>query len=199
MGKRKNFFDQVYSFDKKDCDNYGFIYHPTNYSMVDLRSDYIEQDAFYVGVSKGRADIIANVYKKLNSKGANLQFYISGLESGEKKIDGIHYNEWLNYGQILEMIQHSNCIVEIMDGKQEGVTLRTMEAICYNKKLLTNNQSMKESKYFNTGNIQVFSTPEEIDVNFIMNREKIDYKYEGEFSPIHLLEHINQVEAEKKG
>ena len=196
--KRKGYFDQVYSFDKKDCDKYGFIYHPTNYSMADLSEDSIYQDAFYVGVSKGRADTIGKVFKRLQSEGANALFYISGLESGEKKTEGIHYNEWLSYGQILKLIQHSNCIVEIMDGKQEGVTLRTMEAICYNKKLLTNNQSMKESKYYNTGNIQVFRTPEEINVSFIRNREKVDYKYEGEFSPIHLLEHINQVESEKQ-
>ena len=85
-----------------------------------------------------------------------------------------------------------------MDGKQEGVTLRTMEAICYNKKLLTNNQSMKESKFYKTGNIQVFKTIDEIDADFVMRKDKVDYNYEGEFSPIHLLEHINQVKSEKK-
>lgn len=196
--KRREYFDQVYSFDKKDCEKYGFIYHPTNYSMADLGEDSINQDAFYVGVSKGRADTIGKVFKRLQSEGANALFYISGLESGEKKLEGIRYNEWLNYGQILKYIQHSNCIVEIMDGKQEGVTLRTMEAICYNKRLLTNNQSMKESRYYNTGNIQVFRSPDEIDVNFVMSRDKVDYKYDGEFSPVHLLEHINQTELEKQ-
>ncbi len=196
--KRRKHFDQIYSFDKKDCEKYGFIYHPTNYSMADLSENSIDHDAFYVGVSKGRADTIGKVYKRLYAEEANALFYISGLESGEKRIEGIHYNEWLNYGQILKFIQHCNCIVEIMDGKQEGVTLRTMEAICYNKKLLTNNQSMKESKYYKTGNIQVFRTPEEIDVSFVKNRSKVDYKYEGEFSPIHLLEHINQVQSEKQ-
>ena len=189
--KRKDYFDQIYSFDKKDCDKYGFIYHPTNYSMTHMCNDSINQDVFYVGVSKGRANTIGKVYERLRSEKANALFYISRLESGEKKIEGIHYNEWLNYGEILRFIQHSNCIVEIMDGNQEGITLRTMEAICYNKKLLTNNQSMKKSKYYKTGNIQVFKTPDEIDVSFVMNRDKVDYMYEGEFSPIHLLEHIN--------
>ncbi len=196
--KRRAYFDQIYSFDRKDCEKYGFIYHPTNYSMADLSMDSIDQDAFYVGVSKGRADIIGKVFKKFQAEGANAFFYISGLEFGEKKIEGIHYNQWLDYGQILKYIQHSNCIVEIMDGKQEGVTLRTMEAICYNRKLLTNNQSMKESKYYKTGNVQVFKNPDDIDVDFIMRKEKVDYNYEGEFSPIHLLEHINQVKLEKQ-
>lgn len=190
--KRREYFEQIYSFDRKDCEKYGFIYHPTNYSMVDLSEDSVDQDAFYVGVSKGRADTIGKVFKRLKNGGAKALFYISGLEFGEKKLEGIHYNQWLDYGQILKYIQHSNCVVEIMDGKQEGVTLRTMEAICYNKKLLTNNQSMKDSKYYQTGNIQVFSNTEEIDVDFVINKEKVNYHYAGEFSPVHLLEHINR-------
>jgi hypothetical protein len=196
--KRMAFFDLIYSFDQRDCDKYGFIYHPTNYSMVDMENEAVVNDAFYVGVSKGRAETIAAVQKRITSQGGKAEFYISGLESGEKKREGIHYDHWLNYRQVLDYIRTSNCIVEIMDGKQEGVTLRTMEAICYNKKLLTNNPVMRESKYFRTGNIQVFENPDEIDVDFVKNQEKVDYEYEGEFSPIHLIEHINHLELEKQ-
>jgi len=191
--KRRPYFEQTYSFDKQDCEKYGFLYHPTNYSMiVDTEEQPTENDAFYVGVSKGRAEIITQVYEKLSSNGAAADFFISGIEKGARKLTGIHYNQWLSYAQVLEHIRHSDCIVEIMDGAQEGVTLRTMEAICYNKKLLTNNQSMKQSKYYESGNIQVFEKPEEIDVDFVKEKTKVDYGYDGEFSPIHLLEHINR-------
>ena len=197
--KRLPAFSQVYSFDKGDCDKYGFIYHPTNYSMVDMiHVDKPITDAFFVGVSKGRASTIGKVYTVLKSENAKSEFYISGIETGEKKIEGIHYNQWLDYAQVLDNIRKSNCIVEIMDRKQDGVTLRTMEAICYNKKLLTNNPSMRESQYYKTGNIQVFDNPDEIDVDFVKNHEKVDYGYEGEFSPVHLIEHINQLELEKQ-
>lgn len=197
--KRMVYFDLIFSFDKNDCDRYGFIYHPTNYSMVDLQEVDIAQDAFYVGVSKGRASMIAAVYEKIISKGAKAEFFISGLESGEQKYEGIHYNQWLKYSKVLDYISKSNCVVEIMDGKQEGVTLRTMEAICYNKRLLTNNVSMKQSNYYSSGYIQVFEQPEEIDVDFIKNRSKVDYCYDGEFSPIHLLEHINREVESRNG
>lgn len=195
--KRRRYFSQVYSFDRKDCEIYGFIYHPTNYSMVSMDTNYhITQDAFFVGVSKGRAGKIANIYERLAQGGAKSEFYISGIESGEERKPGIHYNQWLTYKQILENIRNSNCIVEVMDGTQEGVTLRTMEAICYNKKLLTNNQSINEMIYYESGNIQIFTEPDDIDVDFVKDNSSVDYHYDGEFSPIHLLEHINQLKAE---
>lgn len=192
--KRLPYFSQVFSFDRKDCERYGFIYHPTNYSMVTMKDIHqITQDAFFVGVSKGRAHILTSIYERLTAGGAKAEFYISGMESGVERRQGIHYNQWISYDQVLKNIRKSNCIVEVMDELQEGVTLRTMEAICYNKKLLTNNQSIKYTPYYETGNIQVFNKVDDIDIDFVKERSEVDYHYSGEFSPIHLLEHINKV------
>ena len=195
--KRRQYFSQVYSFDRKDCETYGFIYHPTNYSIVTIDESYeVTQDAFFVGVSKGRARTLESIYERLQAGGVKANFYISGIKAFERKKQGIHYNQWLSYKQVLDNIKKSNCIVEVMDGLQEGVTLRTMEAICYNKKLLTNNQSIKDTRYYKSGNIQVFKNTEDIDVNFLKRKSEVDYHYCGEFSPVHLLEHINKVKSE---
>lgn len=194
---RRSCFELIYSFDPKDCQKYGFIYHQNCYSKKPIDKGIIENDVFYVGVSKGRAEMLGEVYKRIVSGGANAQFYISGVKSNDNKVNGIHYNQWLSYAQILDFIRKTNCIVEIMDGEQEGVTLRTMEAICYNKKLLTNNQSMRNSKYYKSGNIQIFSQPNDIDVDFLKCRSISDYEYTDEFSPIHLIEHINRIKMEK--
>lgn len=195
--KRWQYFSQVYSFDKRDCETYGFIYHPANYSKVKMDKGYeITQDAFYVGVSKGRAHMLGSIYERLQAGGVKVNFYISGIKASERRKKGIHYNQWLSYKQVLDNIKKSNCIVEVMDGLQEGVTLRTMEAICYNKKLLTNNQSIKNTRYYKSGNIQVFKNTEDIDINFFKDKSEVDYHYRGEFSPVHLLEHINKVKSE---
>ena len=192
--KRQQYFSQVYSFDKRDCETYGFIYHPTNYSMVtmDKRCE-VTQDAFFVGVSKGRTHTLESIYERLQVSGVKANFYISGVKASERRKKRIHYNQWLSYKQVLDNIKKTNCIVEVMDGLQEGVTLRTMEAICYNKRLLTNNSSIKNSPYYNTGYIQVFNNSSDIDIDFVKDRSKVDYKYNNEFSPVHLLEHINQM------
>ena len=191
VGNRFRYFDYIFSFDKCDCDKYGFIYHPTNYSALLLTKNNIKNDAFYVGVSKGRQAILEEIFSKLEQAGAKCSFYISGVKN--KRIKGIHYNEWLPYAEVLKQISDTNCIVEVMEGNQAGVTLRAMEAICYNKRLLTNNPSIKNSPFYNTGYIQVFNNLSDIDTDFVKDRSEVDYKYNNEFSPIHLLEHINQV------
>ena len=197
--KRAGYFDQVYSFDKRDCAQYGFIYHPTNYSKADLAPESaVTADAFFVGFSKGRAAAIHGVFKRITQGGAKANFYIAGMERKEPRCAGVHYNDWLSYKQVLEHIRESSCIVEVMDGSQEGVTLRTMEAICYNKRLLTNNRSIKQTGFYRSGFIQVFDDPDQIDVDFVKDRSKVDYHYRGEFSPVHLLEHINKTIMETK-
>ena len=185
-------FDMIFSFDKADCENNGFIYHPTNYSTACInRNIKVTNDAFYVGVSKGRQNALEKIYSKLTAAGVACSFYIVGVK--KKNISGIHYNQWLSYKQVLEEIEKANCIIEVMEGMQQGVTLRTMEAICYNKKLLTNNKSIKELSFYESGNIMVFDSIDEIDPEFLRNRENVNYGYNNEFSPIHLIEHINQI------
>ncbi|MBQ8971721.1 MAG: hypothetical protein IJ074_01385 [Clostridia bacterium] len=191
---RRDCFDYAFTFDRKDAENYGMIYHPSSYSMVAMEPDgEITEDAFYVGVSKGRAKLLAQIYDRLTKGGAAASFTINGMKRGEARCPGIRYNEWMEYSDVLRHIRACNCIVEVMDAAQEGVTLRTMEAICYNKKLLTNNPAMRESRYYSTGFIQVFEKPEDIDVDFVRRKEAVNYGYDGEFSPVRLIERIEEI------
>ena len=41
--------------------------------------------------------------------------------------------------------------------------------------------------------MKIFDNVEEIDWNWVKQKEKIDYGYQGEFSPLRLLEYLNRV------
>lgn len=195
ISKRLTYFDQIYSFDKRDCEKYGFEYYPTFYSVTRAEGnpESITTDAFFVGVSKGdRHKILKGLYKAIRNNGGKADFYISGFNEKDERMEGIHYDQWLNYKDVLDHVMASNCIVEIMGAGQTGLTLRAMEAIVYNKKLLTNNKSIKSLKFYESGFIQYFEKLSDIDVDFFCKREKVDYQYNGEFSPIHLLEKIDK-------
>lgn len=205
MSKRKKilkdrlqFFQQIYSFDYRDAIQNDFIFYPTNYSKVDLNVHSLKSDLFFVGMSKGRTDMLNDVYKLVETNGGKADFYISGAKKREKKYEGIHYNKWLDYSEVLQHIASSNCILEIMEKNQEGVTLRMMEAVCYNKRLLTNNQNIKESVFYKSGYIYVFENIEDIDISFVMDKRPVDYHYNNEFSPIHFIDYINKITGERK-
>ncbi|MCR5478292.1 MAG: hypothetical protein K6F27_00345 [Ruminococcus sp.] len=191
---RLKYFDRVFSFDKLDCEKYGFIYHPTIYS-VPTRADGLgrKSDAFFVGsYTPKRYDSLIRLYRKMKRAGLRTDFHIVGVPSTEKRINGIKYKS-LEYEEILKRIQYTDCIIEIMNNGQVGHTLRAMEAICLNKKLLTDNRTVKDLEYYNKGYIRYCNPIDSCDTDFLKNREIIDYNYRGEFSPNRLIEHIEYV------
>lgn len=196
LEKRYKYFSLLFATDKSDCDKYGFIHHTTYYSGIDIDSVGVEtnkSDAFFVGVAKGnRYNNMLTLYKYLNKHGLKADFYIAKYD-GNKREDGIHYNEWLSYREVLNRVRNTNCIVEIVGEEQNGLTLRSIEAIHYNKRLLTDNPAVKQLKYYSTGYMQFFDDIEKVDLSFITDNTPIDYHYTNEYSPLSLIDHINAV------
>ena len=62
----------------------------------------------------------------------------------------------MSYYDYLQHVVNSDCIVEIMQENAQGFTLRTWEALLYNKKLLTNNADVENTNFYNPSQIIVF-------------------------------------------
>ena len=182
--------DQVYSFDKKDCEKFGAEFFDF-YSMLPAKVTQKKLEngkprILYVGScrSKERLNTLHALYDRLKEQ-AHCTFYLNGVDSVDADRDGIIYNHTLSYDEVVELVQQHDVIVEIMNGNQAGNTLRLKEAVCYNKCLLTNNPFVQESPYYHPDFIQIFKEVDDIDLSrFTMN---VDYKYNGEFlSLIHI-------------
>lgn len=102
----------------------------------------VEYDAFFVGRDKGRLDEILRVKKCLDSLGLKTVFKIVGYNS-----------QPISYKECLGFISKSKIIVDIQGGWQQGMTLRPMEALFYQKKLITNNKSLDTMDFYNPNNI----------------------------------------------
>ena len=62
-------------------------------------------------------------------------------------------NEFITYKENLLNVQKTKCIVEIVQDKQYDITLRPLEALAFNKKLITNNPHIKSYTFYNSQNI----------------------------------------------
>lgn len=193
LKNRIRYFDQIYTFDYSDSLKYNFYYYPTNYSKILLEENDIESDAFFVGVSKNREELLHEIYNRLIQHNCKADFNIMAVKKTARKYPDINYHKWINYNEVLEKISKTNCIIEVVEECQTGMTLRTMEAICYDKKLITNNKSVKESLFYQTGNILVFESVDDIDIKFLKNTNQVKYNYNDEFSPIHFIDYINEI------
>lgn len=195
--------DQVYSFDKKDCEEFGAEFFDF-YSMLPdkvmrKKLEDGKPKILYVGGcrSKSRLDTLHALYDKLKDQ-AHCTFYLNGVKSEDANHSGIIYNHLLSYAEVVQLVQQHDIIVEIMNGTQAGNTLRLKEAVCYNKCLLTNNSIVKSSPYYHSDYMQIFDNVEDIDLSRFSH--DVDFHYQGEFSPGKLMERIvdNDKIANKK-
>ena len=199
LKKRFKYFRHIFSWDQADVKKYGMVYHSTYYSRIEMpEKSGLKSDCFFIGSSKGRLDILHEIHRRVTKAGGKAEFYITNVDKKNQTENGVHYNEKLPYSTVLANDMSSNCIIEVIAGNQVGQTLRAEEAIIGNKKLLTNNIHMKENPYYKTGFIRVFSELCDDDIDFIMKKENVEYNYQDDYSPILLINHINEIEESEK-
>ncbi len=184
--------DQCYSFDQSDCEKYGMQFFDF-YSMIETDEITAEKsDLLYIGNYRNneRLEIIKAIIKTVQES-INYKIRLNSVPKEQiNECECIEVNQPMNYNEIVAYTKKTKCILEIINTGQKGNTLRFKEAICYNKKLLTNNESVIHSKYYDPNYIQVFSDVKKIDWDWVKKDVAVDYKYEGEFSPVNLLKDI---------
>lgn len=193
-------WDCILSYDKDDCDKYGFIYLGCSYYSVDfnIQKSKNSSDIYYVGRCKdndGRLEKILTLSKEFMLENVNANINLVNSSVNTYKLCNIkNYNKEIPYEQVLADVLASNCILEILQDGQHFQTLRYFEAVCYNKKLLTNNIGIKELPYYNPKYMHIFSNEEDIDLDWIKKKESIDYHYRGDFSSKKILEILNNIQ-----
>lgn len=184
-------FDYIYSFDEGDCQEHGFIKTNALYSKrTDIVPSEKKYDLFFVGRAKDRLGTLLSIAEQGYKQNINCGFYILGVEK-ENRIDTpgvIYIDRVLSYDDVLPIVLSSRCLLDIVQSGQEGMTMRVYESIFYDKKLLTNNQSIKSLKYFND-DMKIIENTNEIDFDFI-KQPMPRYNYKGEYSPANLIDDI---------
>lgn len=192
-----NTYDIWMSFDEKDSIEYNMVYFPEFESKIDVpvSENYPISDVFFAGRAKDRLPRLVQVYDKLSNAGISCFFYILGVPN-EMQINrkGIVYsNKPLSYKQMLYYSVNSRCILEVNQLGAVGYTSRFLEAVMFNKYLITDNTSIVTNRFYNEKYMQVFDNVDSIDTSRIKSIENIDYQYAGEFSPIHLIQQIDDL------
>ncbi len=151
----------VPSFEEK----YGWIYHEIPYAKTtDFISTQYSSDVFFIGEDKGRHDTIVKCYNELTALKQNCVFMILNTPK-EKRINApglIYLDKPLEYAEIVKWVNNSKALLEVVAFESNFPTLRTLEALTYEKRLITTNPSIKEQPYFSDRQINIISTPSDI-------------------------------------
>ena len=190
-------WDGVLTYDPYDAIEFGFTFLGYTYysSFNFIQADNSESsDAFYIGFNKGnREQITADLYDVLVEHDVASKFIVVDKASriiGESRFGLRSQTLKLKYPDVVSKVKSANCIIEILQQNQKAQSLRYLEAIVYNKKLLTNNTNISNLPFFDDRYMKSFSSVEDIDFDWVKTAEPIDYGYKDEFSPIYIKDFI---------
>lgn len=190
-------FDAVLSFDEGDCERYGFqhFYSTLSFPSFVRQDEKLQSGAFFVGTADNRLPLMLSSFEKLSSVVNNPLFVLAsksleceGLPKGVQiSRKGIPYRAALSYSY------NTDLVVEIVKPGQSGVTLRTCEAILFNKKLLTNNASLRDMPFFDSRYMSVFESAEDIDLGFVCKPMDVRYERSDWFSPLRIIRKLDEL------
>ena len=148
--KLKKYFD-VYSYSLADCKKYDLKYNPTFYVNIPVKTvEDMQYDTIFIGKNKGRLSQLESVYSWFK----NPFFYVTKDGQENSKILLLQ-NAPMDYQEYLEKLSVSASILEILISGNADYSLRTMEAIFFQKKLITNNKEIRKAFFYKHGNIYV--------------------------------------------
>lgn len=179
LSKNKD-FDDIWSFNSYDCNKYKLKYNPQFYfeNKLKINNNNNKFDILFIGRDKGRKEIVGNFLETVENY--NLDNKIIIIEDEKDCID---------YSKYLEYLSSSKIILDIVTSQNYGLTLRTLESIFYEKKLITNNKNIVNYDFYDKNNIFIIGIDDMDKMKNFINSEykKIDkkiidyYKFESWF------------------
>lgn len=200
----KQNFDLVLSYNQQDVDKYNLEYTSIYYSKmpkswIEVLPKYDEVDILFIGAARNRLPEIQRAYERFTNAGLRCYFYIvSNLEENESGQGNIYYSKKaMPFKEYLGRTLTAKSILEILDTNTAGSTLRLWEAIMYDKKLITNYPYVQDNMFYNPLYMHYFSSVDDIDLNFVIEENQVQYNYQNENSPLHFLDLIEEHLAKK--
>lgn len=192
-----NLVDYWMSYDKGDCEEYNMFYFSEFESKIEISTDsnVPSSDVFFTGRAKQRLPKLIECYDYLTSLGLKCLFIIlDAPEEQKQKRDGIVYtNQYMTYRRMLEYSIRSKCLLDINQEGATGYTSRFLEAVIYNKLLLTNTRGIEKHPLYDSRYIKEFQSIDEVPSSFFENKDDIKYNYKNEFSPLNFIRRVDEV------
>ncbi|MGC3985667.1 MAG: hypothetical protein QM777_13635 [Pseudorhodoferax sp.] len=173
LHKLKQIVDAIHTFDQEDAAAYGLHFTPQPYRHVAAPVDPDIRQAFYFsGVDKGRLGLLLELKAAIGQLGMTAHFHVVP-DKGKDYAPALQAHlqaRWIPYARNLLESQHADCLVEIVQEHQSGATLRSMEALFLQKKIITNRASAREDAFFDPDRVLVVERVDAAEIGAFMRR-----------------------------
>jgi len=147
---------KVCTFDMGESEKYNIGLHNQFYWInPDGESENLDAiyDVVFVGRLKGRLSKLEEIYTALLSQGIGVYFYVVKDSRADKSTVFDLKDTFLSYNDVCNLISNSRAILDVVQPGQEGMTLRALESVFWQKKLITDNINVRKEGFYNDGNV----------------------------------------------
>lgn len=150
---------QAYTFDPLDARAYGlelteqvFRHDPQPDAPVGR-----DIDLYFIGSDKNRLPELVRWKQLFEGQGLRTHFHVvaDSRKSYGPQDRAMVTDTWMPYASNLELVRRSRCLLEVLQGTQSGPTMRSIEALFFNCKLITNNAAIVDCEFYHPSRIFV--------------------------------------------
>ncbi len=194
-----NYFDIIYDFEHRFIGNEKIKaieqFFPIgmdeirNYSLSDKNNS--QPICFFLGRDKGRLQIINELADRLTTLGCKLDFNVVKDKTSSPTSKYL-IEKQISYEENIRRTLNANIIVDITKENQSGWTLRILEALFFNKKLITNNINVLGSEIYSESRFFIIGHDDWDKLEYFINSsvKPMDYDSLYKFSPDKMMSTI---------
>lgn len=166
------YFDTLHSFDFNDCEKYPVLkfrplFFGDQFRKEEHEGNYKYDICFCGTIHSDRYAVIKQVQKIAKEKGLKCfwflylqsKFIYIFYKATKKEFRGVEESTFsydkMSAAEIAKVVDESRIILDVQHPKQTGLTMRTIEMIGMNKKLITTNESIRRYDFFYADNVAV--------------------------------------------
>lgn len=198
--KMYKFFDRIYTFDKGDAQrekiNFLPLFYSKKYEEISQADIPIKYDTLFIGTAHPQKYyFIKRMVQQLENKYKRQYIYFffpSRLVYLYRKVfnpefKNAHYSEFhfipLSGKQIDKLYSESNIILDSPQKGQNGLTIRVIETLGAQKKLITTNEDVINYDFYRPENIYIYKGSFDFDNPFFKEKyQHIDYNIYKKYS-----------------
>ena len=157
-------FDEIFSFDKNDADKHHFQLI-TNYNYLPEKqlNKNPQFDLVYLASYDNRIEILSKIAKKLQKLDLSYYAKIVGKKAWKEHLSldnnrrVFFSRRKLAHADVPKFYENGKVLLDLIRDNQTGLSFRIFEAMALKKKIITDNESVKDYDFFNPNNILVLN------------------------------------------
>jgi hypothetical protein len=160
-----NCFDEVYSFEKGDCEKYGLKFK-TNFVCnfnEKTHNNHFENQLFTISSRDRRTKTIFKIAQNLKMNTIDYKIIIFDGKNKIKDNDLVDIvRKPMPLKIVNQYIDKSKVLLDIHRKRQSGLTFRVFESLGLEKKLVTTNSDIKNYDFYNPNNILIIDAQDPV-------------------------------------